>query len=417
MPTPAPHPWLHRFALLTAAATLVLIGIGGLVTSHGAGMAVPDWPNSYGYNMFTFPVSMWVGGILYEHSHRLAGSVVGLLTLVLAIWLNGRPAARWLRWGSVVVFALGLLASTNSKVKLDNVLFLIGTGVVGFGISFVWPRHEPISPRLARWGGVALVLVIVQGLLGGLRVTALADWLGIFHGTLAQCFLVLVCALALVTSGWWARLKAGSQLAAVPAQVRNFLLVTTLLILAQLALGASMRHQHAGLAVPDFPLAHGKVWPATDAASLERYNRDRRDVREFNAITAGQIHLHLAHRLGALVVFGHVLGCLLKLRRTVGPAHPLARVAGGWFALLCVQFGLGIWTVLSNKAADIATLHVVVGAASLVTGALLTLLAAGVFQADGGASVPASLSPAEQSGPARGDARPTAQNSPSGAGL
>jgi len=380
------NPWLHRFALLTAAATLVLIGIGGLVTSHGAGMAVPDWPNSYGYNMFTFPVSMWVGGILYEHSHRLAGSVVGFLTLVLALWLNGRPAAKWLRWGSLVVLVLGLLAATSSKVKLDNVLFLVGTGVVGFGISFVWPRHEPISPRLARFGVLALVLVIAQGILGGLRVTALADWLGIFHGTLAQCFLVLICGIALVTSGWWQRLKAESPVA-VPAKARRFLLVTTLLILGQLALGASMRHQHAGLAVPDFPLAHGKLWPATDAASLERYNQTRLDVRDFKAITAGQIHLHMAHRLGALIVFGHVLGCLLKLRHAVGGAHPLAKVAGGWFALICVQFGLGIWTVLSNKAADIATLHVVVGAASLVTGALLTLLATTVW---GGHACPPS---------------------------
>lgn len=358
----------------------MLIGIGGLVTSHGAGMAVPDWPNSYGYNMFTFPVSMWVGGILYEHSHRLAGSLVGLLTLVLAIWLNGRPAAKWLRGGSALVLALGLLAATSSKVKLDNVLFLIGTGVVGIGVSFVWPRHEPISPRLARCGLLALVLVIVQGLLGGFRVTALADWLGIFHGTLAQCFLVLVCGLALVTGGWWARLKAEPQPVPVPDKVRRFLLVTTLLILGQLALGASMRHQHAGLAVPDFPLAHGKIWPATDAAALEKYNQTRLEVREFKPITAGQIHLHMAHRIGALVVFGHVLGCLLKLRRAVGAAHPLARLAVGWFALLCVQFGLGIWTVLSNKAADIATLHVLVGAVSLVTGALLTLLAATVFR-------------------------------------
>ncbi|PHX93075.1 MAG: hypothetical protein CK546_07360 [Pedosphaera sp.] len=378
---PVYQPWLHRFAVLTALATLALIGIGGLVTSHGAGMAVPDWPNSYGYNMFTFPLSMWVGGILYEHSHRLAGSVVGFLTLVLALWLNGRPAAKWLRGGSLAVLALGLLASTSSKVKLDNVLFLVGTGAVGFGISFFWPQHEPVSRRLGRFGLLALVLVIVQGVLGGLRVTALADWLGIFHGTLAQCFLALMCAIAMVTSGWWQGLKAESQPMTVPAPVGNFLLITTLLILGQLALGASMRHQHAGLAVPDFPLAHGKVWPATDAASLVTYNRERHDHREFKAITAGQIHLHMAHRIGALVVFGHVLGCLLKLRRTVGGAHPLARVAAGWFALICVQFGLGIWTVLSNKAADIATLHVLVGAASLVTGALLTLLARTVFRA------------------------------------
>ena len=380
MPQPASHLWLHRFALLTAAATFVLISIGGLVTSHGAGMAVPDWPNSYGYNMFTFPVSMWVGGILYEHSHRLAGSVVGFLTLVLALWLNGRPAAKWLRGGSLAVLALGLLASTSAKVKLDNVLFLVGTGLAGLAVSFFWPRHDPVGPRLARWGAVALALVIVQGLLGGLRVTALADWIGIFHGTLAQCFLLLVCAIALVTSDRWARWQEESSVVPVPDKLRRFLLVTTLLILGQLALGASMRHQHAGLAVPDFPLAHGKLWPATDAAALEKYNQSRLDHRDFKAITAGQIHLHMAHRLGALVVSGHVLACLLKLRRAVGAAHPLARLAAGWLGLICVQFGLGIWTVLSNKAADIATLHVVVGATSLVTGGLLTLLATTVFR-------------------------------------
>ncbi len=381
MPQPASHLWLHRFALLTAAATFVLISIGGLVTSHGAGMAVPDWPNSYGYNMFTFPVSMWVGGILYEHSHRLAGSVVGFLTLVLALWLNGRPAAKWLRGGSLAVLALGLLASTSPKVKLDNVLFLVGTGLAGLAVSFFWPRHDPVGPRLARWGAVALVLVIVQGLLGGLRVTALADWIGIFHGTLAQCFLLLVCAIALVTSDRWARWQEESSVVPVPDKLRRFLLVTTLLILGQLALGASMRHQHAGLAVPDFPLAHGKLWPATDAAALEKYNQSRLDHRDFKSITGGQIHLHMAHRVGALIVFGHVLGCFLKLRRVVGSGHPLARLAAGWLGLICVQFGLGIWTVLSNKAADIATLHVVVGATSLVTGGLLTLLATTVFRA------------------------------------
>lgn len=338
-------------------------------------MAVPDWPNSYGYNMFTFPVSMWIGGVLYEHSHRLAGSVVGFLTLLLALWLNGRPAAKWLRWGSFVVLTLGLATSLSTKVKLDNVLFLVGTGAVGFGISFVWPLHEPTSPRMARFGLLALILVIVQGILGGLRVTAVADWLGIFHGTLAQCFFVLICALALVTSSWWNELHARSPSAAVPTPVRRLLLVTTLLILGQLALGASMRHQHAGLAVPDFPLAHAKVWPATDAVSLDAYNAARRDHREFKPITAGQIYLHMAHRIGALVVFGHVLGCLIKLRRSMGGGHPLARGAIGWFALICLQLGLGIWTVWSNKAADIATLHVLVGAASLVTGALLTLVA------------------------------------------
>ena len=88
------HSSLHRFAVLTAIATLGLVGVGGLVTSHGAGMAVPDWPNTNGYNMFFFPISQWVGGIFYEHTHRLAASGVGSLTIVLTLWLYGRGPVR-----------------------------------------------------------------------------------------------------------------------------------------------------------------------------------------------------------------------------------------------------------------------------------------------------------------------------------
>lgn len=142
-----------------------------------------------------------------------------------------------------------------------------------------------------------------------------------------------------------------------------------------------MRHQHAGLAISDFPLAHGKIWPATDAVALERYNSARMDTRDFKAITAGQIQLHMTHRAGAVLVFGAVLACFLKLRGSLGADHRLTRLARGWFALICVQAGLGIWTVLSNKSADIATLHVVVGAVALVNGALLSLLASTVFSA------------------------------------
>src|ERR671912_2735282 len=77
---------LHALALLTTAATFPLIFMGGLVTSHGAGMSVPDWPNSYGYNMFTFPPSKWVGGNFYEHTHRLMGTIVGMLSIALTVW-------------------------------------------------------------------------------------------------------------------------------------------------------------------------------------------------------------------------------------------------------------------------------------------------------------------------------------------
>src|SRR6185436_21057033 len=88
-------PWLHRFAVITALATLGLVGMGGLVTSHGVGMAVPDWPTSYGYNMFALPISTWLtGGVFHEHTHRLWASFVGVLVVMLTRWLGGRESRR-----------------------------------------------------------------------------------------------------------------------------------------------------------------------------------------------------------------------------------------------------------------------------------------------------------------------------------
>ena len=99
-PRPIPEPettgqvWLRRFSKLLALSTLALIFIGGLVTSTSSGLSVPDWPTTYGYNMFLFPISQWVGGIFYEHTHRLYASLVGLLTVVLAVWLHLKAADR-----------------------------------------------------------------------------------------------------------------------------------------------------------------------------------------------------------------------------------------------------------------------------------------------------------------------------------
>src|SRR5258707_1859547 len=104
MPASNYHPLLHRVALLTACATFPLIFMGGLVTSHQAGMSVPDWPNSYGYNMFLFPPRLWIGGILYEHTHRLMGTVVGLLSIILTIaaWrIENRRLGRWFATGAL----------------------------------------------------------------------------------------------------------------------------------------------------------------------------------------------------------------------------------------------------------------------------------------------------------------------------
>jgi cytochrome c oxidase assembly protein subunit 15 len=103
------RPRLHALAMITAIATFPLIFMGGLVTSHGAGMSVPDWPNSYGYNMFLFPISQWRGGIFFEHTHRLMGTVVGFcsLLLVLSAWGPGQKrSARWLLWIGAISAAL-----------------------------------------------------------------------------------------------------------------------------------------------------------------------------------------------------------------------------------------------------------------------------------------------------------------------
>src|SRR3954447_1997966 len=97
------YSWLHRFAWITSIATLFLICSGGMVTSKGVGLAVPDWPTTFGYNMFLFPVSKWIGGVLFEHTHRLIASTVGFLTIILAVWL-------WRAEDRQTVKTLGLVA-------------------------------------------------------------------------------------------------------------------------------------------------------------------------------------------------------------------------------------------------------------------------------------------------------------------
>ena len=317
------QPALHGFAVVTALATLVLICFGGLVTSHGAGLAVPDWPNSYGYNMFLFPVSMWVGGIFYEHTHRLVASGVGLLTGILAVWLWMKESRRWLRW-------LGVLA---------------------------------------------FVLVVVQGVLGGLRVVWLKDYLGLVHGALAQVFLVLVAAIALFTSRYWRKERGEGEAVPDRGALRWCILGATGLILVQLLVGASMRHRHAGLAIPDFPMAYGRLWPATDAASVSRYNRERIEVRALNPILAYDIQLQMVHRLVALGIVVAVGVCVARGRRYLGNQHVITRVSWGWAGLVAVQVGLGAFTIWSGKAADVATAHVAVGSLTLCVGGLLSLVA------------------------------------------
>jgi cytochrome c oxidase assembly protein subunit 15 len=316
------NPWLAKFAAFAAFATLCLIGIGGLVTSKGVGMSVPDWPTTYGYNMFLFPISQWVGGIREEHSHRLFASWIGVLTIVLAVW--------------------------------------------------IWLKDE--RPWMRKLGFLALFAVILQGLLGGLRVIWKMDGLGIPHAGLAQAYLCLMVALAVFLSRWWQRLAAGSsQVAEGASQLKPLMLATTGLIFLQLMVGATMRHEHAGLAVPDFPLAHGKLWPATDAASIDLYNRLRTDYRDFAPITATHIYVHMAHRILALVIVAHVVMCWARARKGAAGTE-VARLTNVWVGMILLQAVLGVVTVLKNKPADIATAHVVVGAASLALGVVMSMM-------------------------------------------
>jgi cytochrome c oxidase assembly protein subunit 15 len=196
-----PH-WNGLLARIAGVATLLLVAVGGLVTSHEAGLAVVDWPNSYGYNMFLFPLSRMVGGIYYEHAHRLIGSLVGLTTLVLAARL--------------------LATDPRRAVKVAGV--------------------------------VALLLVIGQGILGGLRVTGhftMSDssavtrpstGLAVIHGITGQLFLAWIAALAVVTSRTW---MAGPLTGDKSGDRRlPWVLVGCLLI--QLVLGVHVRHLGRG---------------------------------------------------------------------------------------------------------------------------------------------------------------------------
>ena len=377
---------LHRFALLTAAATLALLGAGGLVTSHGVGLAVPDWPNSFGYNMFFFPVSRWVGGIFYEHAHRLVAAGVGLMTAVLALWLHGRNVRGFMRGIGLTLILLGIgLGLAAPRHRLDGMVVGLA-GAFCSGASFVWPGCEPGSRGLRRLGLVAFLAVVLQGLLGGLRVVLIKDELGIFHAALAQLFFVSVCVLGLVTSRWWqargltveARGMTGEVQS--PGALRWLLLATTLVVFGQLVLGATMRHQHAGLAIPDFPLAYGKLWPATDPASLARYNQQRLEITALNPITASQIAMQMVHRLFAASIFLGIAFCAWATRRRFGAKNVLSRLSLVWLGLVSGQGLFGAATIWTNKAADIATIHVLVGALLLAVGAILTIVSIREFR-------------------------------------
>ena len=318
---------LNRFIWFLASLTLFLICSGGMVTSKGVGLAVPDWPTTFGYNMFLFPVSGWVGGIFFEHTHRLLASGVGFLTIVLAFWLWRAESRKWMR-------------------------------LLGFA---------------------ALAAVILQGILGGLRVTMLKDEIGIFHACLAQTFLGLLVFIGVARSRAWTSVQQGATSAS-----RLWLpLLTTMMIFAQLALGATMRHQHRDLAILDFPAAYGRLIPDTSPGKLAAINAWR-DAHALSNVDASHIWLQMAHRFGAVLVAVGVIWYAIGLRRRGDAPRPLLTLSSFWVFFLALQITLGAWTIWTNKAADVATAHVAVGATMLALGVAICALArrgpAGVAQ-------------------------------------
>jgi cytochrome c oxidase assembly protein subunit 15 len=205
--------------VLLVCTTFPLIWIGGLVTTYKAGMAVPDWPNTYGYNLFLYPWKTWLNGpwdLFIEHGHRLWGAAVGMVTiaLVVSVWLH--DDRRWLR-----------------------------------ACSFA-----------------ALAAVIFQGLLGGLRVRIDEILLARVHGCFGPAFFAFATALAVFTSRWWreaqaassANAAAGSVIAsglAVSGGLARLAGVTALLAYVQVVLGSLLRHVPAGTGPAAFRTA---VW-------------------------------------------------------------------------------------------------------------------------------------------------------------
>jgi cytochrome c oxidase assembly protein subunit 15 len=268
-----------------------------------------------------------VGGIFYEHGHRMVASFVGFLTVILVFLIFRKERRSWLR-----------------KLSL-----------------------------------LALLAVVLQGLLGGMTVIfLLPTWISVTHATLAQTFFCIVSAIALFQSSWWQE----SELPVLPQVSGNSLfkfgLLTIGAVYIQLIFGALMRHSGAGLAVPDFPLAYGQLLPSLTQESLGQYNIELilRNIRlaADGPITASQITIHLIHRYWAIITGLMVLTYAFRVYRHCGSILALRMGALVLTILIPLQITLGAFTVLSRKAVDITTIHVATGALLLVSTVLTTIM-------------------------------------------
>jgi cytochrome c oxidase assembly protein subunit 15 len=315
---------LRYYSYFVSFSVLLLILKGALVTSHNAGLSVPDWPTSYGDNMFLFPPSKWVGTIFYEHVHRLLASFVGLLTVILTFWIFRVEKRKW--------------------VKILSLC--------------------------------ALFAVILQGLLGGITVRyQLPPAVSSAHAVLAQTFFILTIIIAYSQSAEFDRRKLIVQKKDSSPEFRLSLILIAV-VFVQLIIGAFMRHTESGLAVPDFPTVGGEYLPKLDNQFLSTINRERKEL-SLPEVNAFQVGIHLTHRVFALLVFAaflplglsvwkHILNDEFWLMR----AKKLTGIIG---CIIVAQATLGIFTLLSLRDPWIASFHVMLGALLLGLSTLLAL--------------------------------------------
>ncbi len=329
-PLPAGEEWLAAFAKLVVIATLVLIFIGGLVTSWQAGMAVPDWPLSFGSMN---PQGWWENfPVRLEHGHRLTAMLVGLLTGALCAWIwQCWPALLYAAIVSAVLPPLAHMAGASRILTMH--LAIWPAAAVFIAAILLRPRSRPLVHRPSvRWLAFSVFLcVCIQATFGGLRVTEetagsvdLALVLRIAHGSFAQLFVLCqFVALATILSPVWGRRRNVSG----AKGLRKLAWVAFALLALQLVLGAAMRHLGAGLAIPSFPRAasSGSWLPPVHNAFVD---------------------LNFTHTRAVAVLAVIVLVSLaIAVIRRCGSERPLFRAAATVLALVLLQFTLGVLVI------------------------------------------------------------------------
>ena len=305
----ASHNWLRVFSKLTVLSTLFLIFVGALVKSHEVGLSVPDWPTTYGKQMFAFPLSDMVGGIFYEHGHRIVATIVGFFTMIQAIWLGFSYEPKWLK----------------------------------------------------KLGYFVLATVILQGLFGGITVLLfLPPPVSILHGILAQTFFIMTIVLAYGLS--IERTKRVEK--KWPKGLQKGAIIIGGSIYIQLILGALMRHTGSGMAIPDFPTMGGVWIPTFSDNMINNINAILFDLN-LDMVSRNQVMIHFIHRFGAVLVTG-AIGYYVFRYHSFLKRHQLPNMTL-WLMVIIViiQITLGVATVLSERSPYIASFHVVTGAVLL----------------------------------------------------